>query len=250
MSEDNSSELTGDEDEFFDGVDEVDDEDQTPMLAPKKRPRGILSQTDREYLCGQKEYKHAQSEANRRQKIRERISNGLQDFSMIWWLLNADERDQIFDEMDSETLFECLSGMIAFSYLGLGKDDDRLEEVVNRGVYLGANYDPTDRSMGKATDVNTSIDIEYDPDIDELYERLQNGQGDQLTPAEIGVLVREGKLEQSDLAQLQSEDEDSQVSALSAATFVGMGNVDADDVSRVLFVREQDSESNKEDSEK
>lgn len=249
MSEDNNSEPAEDQNGFFDGIEELEDEDQTPLLEPKNRPRGILSHTDREYLCGQKEYKHAQSEANRRQEIRERISNGLQDFTMLWWLLDADERDQIFDEMDSEILFECLSGMIAFSYLGLDKDDERLEEVVNRGVYLGANYDSTDRSMGKATDVNTSIDIKYDPNIDELYERLQNGQGDQLTPAEIGVLVREGKLEQSDLVQLESKDDDPHTSALSAATFVGMGNVAADDVPRFFFAREQESESNKENSE-
>lgn len=175
-----------------------------PESSIEERPRGILSHTDREYLLGLRDYKHAQSEANRKQDIRERVVNGFQDFAFLVSLLSDEERDKIFnEEMDDEGLQRCLELMIAFVYRGLDQDKDRLENIIENGVFIGANFDKGDRWAGAATNVDTLIDIDYNPDVEKLYQRFQQGAGEELTPAEIGVLVRSGKLEPADLEKLE-----------------------------------------------
>lgn len=188
---------------LFDGLEHAEGEEMESALAPEDRPRGILSKADREYLCGQKEYAHAQSESNRKQDIRERVKNGIKDFTLLWLLLDPTERDNIFDEMADEEVDQCIESMVTFAYLGLGQDRHRLEERIERGVLLGANYDTAGRWAGEATDVDASIDIDYRPDVDALYEQVQEGKTDQLTPAEIGVLVQAGKLQPEDLKELE-----------------------------------------------
>lgn len=53
--------------------------------------------------------------------------------------------------------------MVDFAYLGIGKDTDRMEECIERGVLGTANAHKLFRSAGRATDVGVSIDIEYNP---------------------------------------------------------------------------------------
>lgn len=194
--------MTGDDisdpDELFSGVEDAEG------INLEKRPRGILSHTDREYLCGLRDYAHAQSEANRKQDIRERIVHSFQDYPLLWLLLDEEEREKAFQEAaDRGYLDGMLQSMITFVYLGLDQDTNRLEKIIETGVYIGANYDKAGRWVGEATDVDVSIDIEYNPDVEKLYDRFQRTEGDQLTPAEIGVLVRAGKLNQDDLEKLE-----------------------------------------------
>ncbi|WP_331233810.1 hypothetical protein [Natronorarus salvus] len=173
----------------------------------EKRPRGILSHTDREFLWGLREYAHAQSESNRKQDIRERVINALYDYPLLAVLLDEGERDKIFqEETNEEDLNRCLEWIITFIYLGLGQDEDRFEDLIERGIYFGANFDKDGRWVGEATDVEVSIDIEYNPDVDKLYNQLQQGEGDELSPAEIGVLVQAGKLDADDLGELEDSE--------------------------------------------
>lgn len=175
----------------------------TPDFTPEDRPRGILSQVDREYLCGLKEYAHAQTEANRKQDIRERIINGLKDFGLLWYSLESDELSTIFNELGEESVDLCIEAMVAFAYRGLNQDRPRLEERIERGVLRGANLDKSGRRVGAAMTADVSINIDYGPDVDNLYKQVQEGKADQLTASEIGALVQAGKLEANDLEQLE-----------------------------------------------
>lgn len=214
MSEDNEDDdlFTGVEDAEYkesDGSDEETDaksEGYKPDVSgfePEDRPRGILSSTDREYLCGLREYSHQQSELNRRQEIRSRTINALKDFHLLWLLLGETEWEKVFEDFETEELNDIFAAMVSFMYLGIGQDTDRMKEILEHGLYLGANYNTSGRWSGRANEVDVSIDIEYDPNIEALYERVIAGEGDQLTPGEIGVLVRSGKLEPEDLEQLE-----------------------------------------------
>jgi len=165
------------------------------------RPRGILSPTDRDYLCGLKEYAQPQTDANRRQDIRERIENGLKDFALLWMFLERDEREKLFEELGEDGTDEVIASMVAFAYLGLDQDTARIEERIERGVLDAANADKLFRSAGRATDADVSINIEYNPDVDKLYRRFE--EGGQLSDADVGVLVRSGKLDAEDVKEIQ-----------------------------------------------
>lgn len=194
-------------DELFTGVEgptERSDSGDGLSITPEDRPRGILSPTDRDYLCGLKEYAQPQTDANRRQDIRERIENGLEDFALLWMFLARDEREKVFDELGEDGTDEVIESMVAFAYLGIDQNTTRLEECIERGVLGGANADKLFRSAGRATDANVSIDIEYNPDTGKLYRRFEEGA--QLSDAEVGVLVRSGKLDAEDIEELRGSE--------------------------------------------
>ena len=165
---------------------------------PEDRPRGILSPTDREYLCGLKEYAQPQTDANRRQAIRERVGNGLKDFLLLGQLLETAEREKVFEELGPEETDDVLSAMFAFAYLGW--DQLRLKACIERGILQGENVDKLFQSSGRATNVDVSISVEHNPDIEKLHQRLENGR--ELTDAEIGALVRAGKVDREDIEEL------------------------------------------------
>jgi len=110
---------------LFDGVDDGTEQPDSGgglSITPEDRPRGILSKTDREYLCGLKEYAQPQTDANRRQDIRERVENGLKDFALLWMLLEQDEREKVFDGLGEDGTNEVIESMVTFAYLGIGRD--------------------------------------------------------------------------------------------------------------------------------
>lgn len=193
--------------DLFDGVEGPQGEagsEEGLSITPEDRPRGILSKTDRDYLCGLKEYAQPQTDANRRQDIRERVENGLKDFALLWMLLEPDEREKVFDELGEDGTDEVIESMITFAYLGIDQDTTRLEECIERGVLAAANADKLFRSAGRATDADVSINIEYNPDAEKLYRRFEEGA--QLSDSEIGVLVRSGKLNAEDIKELQDRE--------------------------------------------
>jgi len=195
--QDKSRELfTGDEDA-------KDDLSSESLIHPVDRPRGILSPTDREYLCGMKDYSHDQTELNRRQAIRERTIEGIRDFNLLWLLLEQTEWEKVTEAFDTEELNGAFSSILAFMYIGIDQDTGRMRQILEHGLYLGANYDTSGRWSGRANTVDVDIDIEYEPNVDKLYERVQKGEGSQLTPGEIGALVKAGKIDSTDLEELE-----------------------------------------------
>lgn len=191
---------------LFTGVERVNKDqvnrDDRPEYTPEERPRGILSQTDREYLCGLKEYAQPQTDANRRQEIRERVRNGMKDFVLLVFGLPEKQREQIFETLEEEDeLADVLGLMVTFVYLGLDNERPRFETCLERAILQAENLDKLFQSAGRATDVDVSLSVEYNPDIDRLVGRLH--RGDELTAAEIGALVKAGRLDPDNLEQLE-----------------------------------------------
>ena len=177
-------------------------------LSLSDRDRGILSNTDREFLFDKKEYKHKQSALNRKRDIRNRVANALQDFILLNTLISGAEIEKIFNhEMDDDNLDKSLRNMISFVYNGIDHDRGRLEDIISKGVRDAINKHKTDQKGGEATHVSTIIDIERTPDVDELYDKLQEGKTDQLSNGEVGALIRSGKLDSDDVAKLEESDE-------------------------------------------
>jgi hypothetical protein len=192
-----------------DGKDDLDDLDEgkLPVKIAKEqllnefdRPRGIFTETDRRFMSGYKEYKHKQSRTNRRQNIRERIIHSLHDFRLFAWL-DEDERNKIVREIPAGELHDDIVSLLAFVYRGIGKDKKAIEQMVERAV-----YQVEAEGSSEIESVSVDIDINVRPDIDEMYKRYTE-DSDRLTPGEIGILVRAGRLDRDDLAELAARDE-------------------------------------------
>lgn len=201
MSEEDEGEFSS----LFTGVEEAEgNTSQELNLKPVDRPRGILTPTDRDYLCGQKEYSHEQTELNRQQSIRERITEAVRDFDLLWLLLDESEREKIIDTFETGEIEVSFSSIISFMYLGVEQDTDHMEEIIEQGIYQAVNYDRFGRWSGGANEVSVNIDIDRHPDVDELYTEFKRRGGEQLTPAEVGTLVQAGKLDAEDLQVLEN----------------------------------------------
>ncbi|MDS0223778.1 hypothetical protein NDI54_20840 [Haloarcula sp. S1AR25-5A] len=126
--------------------------------------------------------------------------NGLKDFLLLGQLLEPAEREKVFEELGPEETDDVLSAMLAFAYLGLNGDQPRLKACIERGILQGENVDKLFQSSGRATNLDVSISVEHNPDIEKLHQRLENGR--ELTDAEIGALVRAGKIGREDIEEL------------------------------------------------
>ena len=126
--------------------------------------------------------------------------NGLKDFALLSVLLEPGEREKVFTELGREETDEALASMVAFAYLGVEGDRHRFETCLEHGILQGATVGQFSQSVGRATDADVSISVEYDPNIEALYQRFEDGA--ELTDAEIGALVRAGRIGGDDLDKL------------------------------------------------
>lgn len=177
-----------------------------PELFNLDRPRGILSKTDREYLVGNREYEHEPSELNRKQEIRKRIQNGLQDFELLDNYHSVHQREEVFDDLDETDLDHYVMSLISYLYKGSGGDVEWLEENINAGVFKGITSREEGVLLGNVKSVSVDINIEYEPDVDKVYEKFTKSDEGPLTPEEIGLLVRHGKLSEDDIEELDRSD--------------------------------------------
>lgn len=160
------------------------------------RGRGILTKTDRQFLLGQVSYE-GQQLRNRRGYIRERIANGIIDFSIINDQLNPRDRNQIFSDIDYEpgqgigngvqaSVGFLLPGIVdTLSYLYKGSADQNVpfEILVERGVRKAINQE-----RGAEFGVlNVDLDIEYvdQGNIESLVEDLIAGKDISSREAEV-----------------------------------------------------------------
>lgn len=176
-----------------------------------ERPRGMLTDTDRKFLWGNVEYKHQNTGINRRKDIRGRVENGVLDLFYLTMLEDRD-RERIFEELEANTdpgeLRSAIAGLVHFLYLGLDGDLEWFEETLVHGIG-NAEY-----TLGKEgtrygqAEVNADITVSHGYNVDEIESRYQAGRGNTLTPAEIGVLVRAGRLDPGDFEKLRTDGPD------------------------------------------
>lgn len=185
------------------------------LIPDDDRPRGILTEADRSFLKGKKEFSSEQSERDARYRIRQRIKNSILDFSIITRYLDSKDRDQIFkplaqksgnsleefqETLNSEAfnqfvedtmLINGVSDTFGFFYKATKSADVSFEEM------LESTIEDIESDDGYVVEeVNVSIEIERkQPDIQELKSKME--QGEALSSNEIATLVRSGALDLS-----------------------------------------------------
>lgn len=179
-----------------DPVQEAAAETDPENLYPE-RPRGIFSTADREYLRGEKDFGWEQSESNARSRIRERVAAAFRDFRLLETLEERD-REMVFDELSPREVTATTADVLEFVYRGTGHDSSALEQMVARAVYNSEMGVSWSEHSGDVQNVQASIEIERAPNVEEVYERYQQEGWAQLTNAELGLLLRRGKLDEDD----------------------------------------------------
>lgn len=152
------------------------------MSYPNERPRGILTPSDRELLRGEVDFEYRQQYSNRRQDIRQRITNGLIDFSDIQHLLRDRDRKRIFRNSDQEAgvaevrLVESIRAMLYWTYLGLKEQNYDFEGILNEAIE-DAELDYARKYWGKSVevDVRFNVDVKRSHDIDDVIAQVENG---------------------------------------------------------------------------
>jgi hypothetical protein len=134
------------------------------------RPRGILSQADREFLLGERELTES-AERNARHRIRERVRVGLRDFELLWSYFPDDDLDQVFAPNDDEARHEMRSATqfgLAFLLLGRWANEDpyphRVEEALRQSAF----------AKGWLADVNVEMSVEKEPVPDRLPAKMKH----------------------------------------------------------------------------
>lgn len=152
------------------------------MSEQANRPRGILTPPDRELLRGEIEYENPQQYSNRRADIRERIANGLMDFSLIQYLLRDKDRKLIFKDPSSQANVDNLDlpaniqSTIFWIYLGLKEQNYDFERLIEAAVEE-AEKEYASKYWGEKIDVSVtfSVEVHRSYEIEDIITKLERG---------------------------------------------------------------------------
>ncbi len=167
-----------------------DTEDDDSLTTSPDRGRGVLTQSDREFLLGRKSDYTEQSRRQKRSRIRRRVRNAILDFSILFEYLDERDRQMVFDPDDEhrDAYTRGMTDMLAFLHLGtMGYYTPfkyMLAEGVNRAeqALTGSDY--------RLVNVEFNVDPIGRIDIDEVVDKIEDGRFAKLTDEELQAFVR------------------------------------------------------------
>lgn len=183
---------------------------------PRSRPSGLLTYDDREYLFGQKDLEE-HVEAQLRQRLRDRIRNGLLDFELLLGCLDEQEIETIFSDMtpppapNQSKGIEVYNGSvfaIGFLYHVISTQTSvDFEGVVEEAIEQASSYREHTDSRGNELTAEATVNIDvnwnvWEIDYDGAREKLK--QGEPLSDSEIAGLVRHADLTDDEWEALRS----------------------------------------------
>lgn len=154
------------------------------------RGRGILTPSDREFLLERKTDYTEHSKKQKRNRIRRRIRNAILDFSIIFEHLEDRDRETIFnpddDERDAYT--QGITDLLAFLHLGTMGYYTPFKNMLAQGVnkaeqeLAGSDY--------RMVNVEFNVDPVGQIDVDEVVDKLEFGDFEEVTDEELRAFVR------------------------------------------------------------
>lgn len=155
-----------------DGGDDSDDLDDFEDFEPEERPRGILTKEDRRFLRGEKDVDE-QTRRDTRYRIRERVKNSLEDFSLLVDALPDEDRDTIFESLEEQG-FPPVHDALVFFYSGLENADGDFEDVLAASIKRAEMLNDPERMIDVSVDIEVN---EEEPDVEVVVDRLIGGEG-------------------------------------------------------------------------
>ena len=176
-----------------------EDDDHRPELDPWRldRPRGLLTEADREYLSGTSDLEpQSHGERRARERIRRRVKHALLDFEILFYCLEDRDIEQIYEQPDR--VFQAVSSATPefIGFLVRRTGEKMFDREVKKGVtrYL--------EREGWFADVDVSIKINYRARIDEAAERVPEEDVEELTVSDLRLLERADVIDKDRLEEL------------------------------------------------
>lgn len=181
------------------------------------RGRGVLTPADRKFLRGESDLTE-DSAINVRDRIRKRIRHALADFQLLTDNLTERDRRLLFKDTGHRTREEFLSdGVVAkssnrgtgmlenvviFVYIvckDWGVDFEALVERAVKKAETSVWFDGRFERQENVSDMDVSVELRRDSAID-VERAMERFEADEyLSNAEIGALVRAGKIDSDEL---------------------------------------------------
>lgn len=154
------------------------------------RGRGVLTSSDRKFLAGQTDME-AESERQARQRIRDRIKNGLRDFWFIQHGLPEKDRELIADDIwaDAGPLWQGYIDMLGFFYRLETENNYDLEGDLFNAIKEAESIMQQDRAAKISVDVEFSVERKIVNEHSDLNEKFENNEP--MTPEEAHTLIVE-----------------------------------------------------------
>ncbi|QLG28074.1 hypothetical protein HUG10_11145 [Halorarum halophilum] len=164
--------------------------DSLETAADADRPRGILTPSDRDFLLGRKTDYTEHSKKQKRNRIRRRVRNAILDFSILFEYLEERDRNTVFDpdDEDREAYTQGITDMLAFLHLGTMGYYTPFKDMLSEGV--GKAEQQLAGSDYRMVNVEFNVDPVGQIDVDEVVEKLENGEFAQITDTELRAFVR------------------------------------------------------------
>lgn len=154
------------------------------------RERGILTPSDREFLLGRKTDYTEHSKKQKRNRIRRRVRNAILDFTILFDYLEDRDRETVFNP-ESEARDDYTQGivdMLGFLHLGT------MGYYVPFKHMLGQGVNRAEQKLAGSDYRMVTVDFNVDPvgqvDVDEVIDKLDNGDFGQVTDDELRAFVR------------------------------------------------------------
>jgi hypothetical protein len=170
---------------------------------------GFLTERDRKFLLGEKEYTGENAKQMRyqaRRAIRERARAALFDMQLLFDVLDEHELEKVFqlpqepDDVDERAEFKgALEDTLAYLYLGVGALQQQprgwasFRHYVEKGVLRAESKRSDDPHAGAEILVDVSIE-HYHPseaDVNEALEKIAEGRERELTERELRAFLQQ-----------------------------------------------------------
>lgn len=179
------------------------------MTEDDEQNRRILTNVDRAWLRGEKEYDKRQYRYDRRKKIRERVGGAILDFPVLFDHLPPEEHREIFgswgfvDEDGFEDALEddpemrrAIRDGISFLYIAARAMGERPESVVEDAVLQAEK-----RISPLAIIGQPELDVQKEqPNVLATKGRQKMDAGEDLTPNEVSALLETGRRDPVEVA--------------------------------------------------
>jgi hypothetical protein len=166
------------------------DEPPYDLIYSTERGRGILTPSDREFLLGRKTDYAEHSKKQKRNRIRRRIRNAILDFSILFDHLEDRDRETVFNPDDDarDAYTQGIIDMLGFLHLGTMGYYTPFKDMLAQGV------NKAEQELAGSDYRMVTVDFNVDPvgqiDVDEVIDKLEFGNFEEVTDEELRALVR------------------------------------------------------------